>query len=40
VISAADGAELAGVTRSGRVIEVTIGGMRYRLTDKGATAGQ
>lgn len=39
VITAADGAELAAVTRAAQATEVTIGGMRYRLPGKGATAG-
>lgn len=39
-ITAADGAELATTSAVGRATEVTIGGMRYRLADKGATAGQ
>lgn len=40
VILAADGAELASVTHPAQSTEVTIGGMRYRLPAKGATAGQ
>jgi hypothetical protein len=40
VISAADGAEVATVTRAAQATEVTIGGMRYRLAAKGATAGR
>ncbi len=40
VISAADGAEVASVSHAGGATEVTIGGMRYRLGSKGATAGQ
>lgn len=40
VISAADGAEVANVTHPGGATEVAIGGMRYRLPGKGATAGQ
>lgn len=40
VISAADGAEVASVTRAAQATEVTIGGMCYRLAGKGATAGQ
>lgn len=39
-IVAADGAELATVTRLPNAIEVTIGGMRYRLAGKGARAGR
>ncbi len=39
-ITAADGAELAATRHVGGATEVTIGGMRYRLADKGATAGQ
>jgi len=40
VLTAADGAELARVTHPAGATEVTIGGMRYRVADKGATAGQ
>lgn len=40
VIAAADGAEVASVTHPAGATEVTIGGMRYRLGGKGATAGQ
>lgn len=40
VIAAADGAEVASVSRGSDATEVTIGGMRYRLAGKGATAGQ
>ena len=40
VITAADGAEVAIVTHPANATEVTIGGMRYRLAAKGATAGQ
>ncbi|WP_313534605.1 hypothetical protein [Sphingomonas sp.] len=40
VLTAADGAELASVTRSADATEVTVGGMRYRLASKDATAGQ
>lgn len=39
-IAAADGADVASVTRSADATEVTVGGMRYRLAGKGATAGQ
>ncbi|WP_245824965.1 hypothetical protein [Sphingomonas azotifigens] len=39
-ISAADGAELATVQHLGDATDVTIGGMRYRLPGKRATAGQ
>ncbi|WP_232318504.1 hypothetical protein [Sphingomonas sp. TDK1] len=38
-LSAADGAEPAMVRRHGGEVELTIGGMRYRLNGKGATAG-
>jgi hypothetical protein len=38
-IAAADGADLAATRRAGDAIEVTIGGMRYRLAGKGVTAG-
>lgn len=40
VLTAADGAELASVTHPAGATEVTIGGMRYRLAGKGATAAQ
>ncbi|UYY78218.1 hypothetical protein [Sphingomonas sp. R1] len=40
MITAADGAEVASVTHPAGATEVTIGGMRYRLGGKGATAGQ
>lgn len=40
VIAAADGAEVATVTHPAGATDVTIGGMRYRLGSKGATAGQ
>ncbi len=40
MIVAADGAELASVTHPAQSTEVTIGGMRYRLPAKDATAGQ
>lgn len=40
VLSAADGAEVAAVRHLQRDTELTIGGMRYRLGGKGATAGQ
>ncbi|RSV35595.1 hypothetical protein CA233_13750 [Sphingomonas sp. ABOLD] len=39
-ITAADGAELAATRHVGGATEVAIGGMRYRLAGKGATAGQ
>jgi hypothetical protein len=40
LITAADGAELATTRPVDGATEVTIGGMRYRLAGKGATAGQ
>ncbi|WP_066716629.1 hypothetical protein [Sphingomonas pituitosa] len=40
LISAADGAEVATVARRAAAIEVTIGGMRYRLPGKPGTAGR